>query len=183
MRHEFTFNPINSNSNFLTLGTPESWAVFSPCRTWRYALLRKLEIKNGIDNGTIAFVGLNPSTADEKTNDPTVRRCITYATDWGFGAFIMLNLFAFRATDPKDMKAAADPVGPDNNGALSMITSKADMVIVAWGNDGAYRDRSAEVMQHVISRRPVYHLGLNSSGEPKHPLYLKRNLNPTEMRQ
>jgi hypothetical protein len=88
-------------------------AVFSPDETWRYELRRVWDPTRP----SMAFVGLNPSTADARHDDPTVRRCINFAKRWGFGGLIMLNAFAFRAADPREMMAAADPVGPDNDSA------------------------------------------------------------------
>ena len=87
----------------------EKGARFSESRTHRYALWRIWEKGAPM----VMFVGLNPSTADETQDDPTIRRCIDFAKRWGYGGLYMLNIFAFRATNPKDMKAAADPVGPD----------------------------------------------------------------------
>jgi len=84
-------------------------ALFSTCRTYRYALYRQLDQAN---QTTVAFIGLNPSTADETKDDPTIRRCVGFARSWGFGFLLMQNLFAFRATDPRVMKAADDPTVP-----------------------------------------------------------------------
>ncbi len=148
----------------------QSGAEFSPCRLYRYSLWRLWD-----DRPKVAFIGLNPSTADETADDPTIRRCIGYASDWGYGGLYMLNLFAFRATDPKDMKAASDPVGPDNNLALTGHALTCAKTIAAWGNDGLYRARSAAV-RAMLPR--LYCLGLNANGEPKHPLYLAKNLRP-----
>jgi hypothetical protein len=79
------------------------------------------------------FVGLNPSTADETSDDPTIRRCIAFAKSWGYSALCMTNLFAYRATDPKIMKKAQYPVGPDNDDYLKMLSAGAGVVIAAWG--------------------------------------------------
>ena len=81
-------------------------AVFSPCRTYRYALSRVW----AADKPYALFIGLNPSTADETLDDPTIRRCIDFAKRWGYGGLVMANLFAYRATDPAVMKRAAEPV-------------------------------------------------------------------------
>ncbi len=84
-------------------------AHLSICRRYRYALLRRWgEGKNAM------FIGLNPSTADETADDPTIRRCVSFAKAWGFGGLCMANLFAYRATNPADMLMQADPIGPDN---------------------------------------------------------------------
>lgn len=145
-------------------------AEFSECRTYRYALWRHWDWQGHAN--CVAFVGLNPSTADETIDDPTIRRCIGFAKAWNFGGLYMLNAYAFRATDPKDMKAASDPIGPGNNEALSYYRTRVSCVIAAWGVhcDPA---RAKEVCD--ILRRPVYCLGKTKSGAPKHPLYLAAN--------
>ena len=116
------------------------------------------------------FIGLNPSTADETVDDPTIRRCIGFAKAWGYGGIYMLNAYAFRATNPKDMKAAADPIGPGNDEAFGYYRSKVGLIVAAWG---AHCDpeRARKVCQAV--GRPVECLGLTAAGAPKHPLYLK----------
>jgi hypothetical protein len=154
-------------------GSPEfeseamvSGAEFSPCRTYRYSLWRIWD-----ENlCKVMFIGLNPSTATETENDPTVRRCINFAKEWGFGGMFMMNAYAFRATLPKDMKAAEDPVGPGNNKALCYRASQAGIIVACWGTHCSIK-RAKEVF-HVVNQ-PIHHLGLTKSGNPKHPLYLR----------
>lgn len=122
------------------------------------------------------LVGLNPSTAGASRNDPTIRRCIGFARDWGLGALWVLNLFAFRATYPNDLKAAADPVGPRNDEWIRRVARRVDRVVAAWGNHGAFLDRSAHVRSMVGDRLEV--IRLNAGGEPAHPLYLPKGLWP-----
>jgi hypothetical protein len=123
------------------------------------------------------FVGLNPSTADENTDDPTLTRCINFAKSWGFGGVCMANLFAFRATQPKDMKSAKNPIGPKNNQWLQQLANEAGLVVAAWGNDGSYLNRSGQIRELL----PEMHcLKLNKSGEPAHPLYQKADLRPVQ---
>jgi hypothetical protein len=154
-------------------------AIFSPCRTWRYALER---IWWPMDKHVVAFIGLNPSTADETQDDPTVRRCLGYAKKWGYGSMVMLNIFAFRATDPRVMKAAADPMGPDNNAWITTVANRADLVVAAWGNDGVYRGRSREVVDLLHQAGiELMCLRLTKQGEPWHPLYLPKNLQPIHL--
>ncbi len=155
--------------------------VFSKCRRYRYVW------RHVWDNSLprCAFIGLNPSTADEEGPDPTVRRSINYAKTWGYGALIMLNLFGLRATDPKIMLAAKTPIGPRNNQWIwaevnDTRTLHGGIVIAAWGNHGAHLQRSAEV-RRVLSGR-LYCLSLTKSGEPAHPLYLKGDLKPMRWR-
>jgi hypothetical protein len=150
-----------------------SRAVFSPDRKHRYALWRTWD-KN---KATVMFVGLNPSTADEIKNDPTVSRCIKYAERWGFGSMIMSNIFAYRATDPDDMKAAADPVGPENDQWLLKLTDEASLIVAAWGNHAEHMDRGRAVMK-LLANKKLHCLDMNQTGHPKHPLYCKGSLTP-----
>ena len=147
-----------------TLFDTGSSAIFSPCRTWRYVLTRTWG-----DGDEAIFIGLNPSTADESKDDPTIRRCIGFAKRWGCGGLVMLNLFAFRATLPVDMYEADDPVGPDNDQWLESATHRRTFVIAAWGNHGEYRGRAAEVAGRI---RGLRCLGVNANGSPRHPLYV-----------
>lgn len=125
-------------------------------------------------------MGLNPSTADEVNDDPTVRRCIGYARAWGYNSLIMANIFAFRATFPRDMKAAADPVGPENDKWLTACAREAALVVAAWGNDGAYRGRSRQVVEMMTGAGvQLMCLRITKAGEPEHPLYLPGKLRPT----
>lgn len=146
-------------------------ADFSPCRTYRYALYRGWEPGKGY----AMFVGLNPSTADENHDDPTIRRCIAFAEAWGFGALIMANLFAFRATDPAVMKSAEDPVGPANNAWLAQVARDAGVIVAAWGAHGSYRGRDSEVKALLPN---LHYLQLTKDGHPGHPLYLSKTLTP-----
>lgn len=151
----------------------ECGAKFSPCRKYRYTLWRVWDEEKPM----IAFLALNPSAADEEKNDPTVQRCINYAKKWGYGGMYMLNIFAFRATDPKVMKAEEDPVGEENDKFILETIEKVDRLICAWGNHGQHMDRSddIEILLHGLK---LECLGVNKSGEPKHPLYLKADLEP-----
>lgn len=149
-------------------------ATFSECRTWRYALYRRWDEAKP----WCMFVGLNPSTADETEDDPTIRRCIGFAKDWGCGGLIMCNAYAARATKPKNLWLAADPVGPDNDGALLLCARRASLVVVAWGTHAESKRVSqvTDVLQQGIADKlmPVYCLGRTKAGCPKHPLYLPK---------
>lgn len=149
-------------------------AKLSECRTYRFALWRTWDDSKPY----VMFVGLNPSTADETSDDPTLTRCINYAKSWGFGGVCMANLFAFRATEPGDMKAATDPIGTENNDWLIKLANDAGLVVAAWGNDGAYLGRSKQVKDLLPN---VHCLKLNKSGEPAHPLYQKAGIEPVPM--
>lgn len=123
------------------------------------------------------MIGLNPSTADADRNDPTIRRCIRFARDWGGGGLVMTNLFAFRATAPTDLKRAADPVGPGNDIWIRRSSRFCVTVVAAWGNDGAWMGRSTLLRRRLGPRLQV--IRLNQGGEPAHPLYLPAKLRPT----
>ena len=155
--------------------TMDKTATFSACRKYRYTLWRTWD--RLFASGFVMFIGLNPSTADETKDDPTVRRCIRYAKDWGYPALCMTNLFAFRATSPDEMKAATDPIGPINDCVLNNMAKSADIVIAAWGVHGGYMERDKKVKE-MISQ--LSYLRLTKEGFPAHPLYLPKGLKPIE---
>lgn len=146
-------------------------AEISPCGRYRYTLARIWDPSLP----WVAFIGLNPSTADAVEDDPTLNRCIQYAKAWGYGGVRMVNLFAFRATSPDDMRAAADPVGPDNDLALQSVCEDAGLVVAAWGNYGSFHNRSQQVRAILNG---LHCLKVNKSGEPAHPLYQRKSALP-----
>ena len=152
----------------------EKGAYFSPCRKYRYTLERIWNQKKDY----VCFVCLNPSTADENYDDPTIRRCIRFVDSWGFGGLIMVNLFAFRATKPKDMFAAKEPIGPWNDTYIEGVSSCAAFTIMAWGNNGNYLNRDKEV-EPLLSRSK--HIILTKAGHPGHPLFLGKHLKPVRI--
>jgi hypothetical protein len=150
-------------------GDAASEAVYSDCEVYRYLLTRIWDPAGP----KALFVMLNPSTATEIQNDPTVERCERRARALGFGAFRVTNIFAFRATDPKVMRKAAAPVGPANDAAIADSAPWADRIICAWGSHGAHLARGPAVEALLrASGRPLWHLGLTRDGHPKHPLYI-----------
>jgi hypothetical protein len=149
-------------------------AKFSDCRQYRYQLWRVWNEGQPYLN----VIGLNPSTADETQDDPTIRRCIDFARQWGYGGLIMSNLFAFRATLPAVMKSHTAPVGIENDHWLVQIASKAGLVLAAWGKDGRHLDRDAHAIQLLTTLVSLHCLGFNGDGTPKHPLYLSKSLKP-----
>jgi len=152
----------------------EKWAEFSPCRTYRYALGRSWDWQGYANQ--VMFIGLNPSTADETEDDPTIRRCIRFAQDWGYGGLIMMNAYAYRATNPREMLAASDPIGPDNDEALSYRASHVGLIVAAWG---AHCDRArADRVCRIMRSQAVHCLGTTKAGAPKHPLYLRADTQP-----
>ena len=144
-------------------------ATFSDCRKYRYALSRTWNGKKK----TILFIGLNPSTADEKIDDPTIRRCINYAQNWGYGSLLMVNLFAYRATMPTELKNVKNPIGNDNDLHIIELSKKVDLSVAAWGNEGSLLNRDKEVKKLIPNLKC---LKINKSGQPAHPLYQKKDL-------
>ncbi|MCT8159173.1 DUF1643 domain-containing protein [Pseudoruegeria sp. SHC-113] len=146
-----------------------STALYSDCERYRYALTRIWDPAGR----KAVFLMLNPSTATEVQNDPTVERCERRARTLGFGAFRVCNIFAWRDTDPRKMRAAADPVGLENDAAIREAAQWADQIICAWGTHGAHLNRGPQV--EALLREtglPLFHLGLSKAGHPKHPLYI-----------
>ena len=160
-------------------GDAESVAVYSACEAYRYELTRVWDAAGR----KALFVMLNPSTATEVQNDPTVERCERRARALGFGAFRVTNIFAWRATDPKVMRGQADPTGPENDAAIAAGAQWADQVICAWGSHGAHLSRGAAVEQLLrATGLPLWHLGLTQAGAPKHPLYISYARQPERWR-
>lgn len=160
-------------------GDLRSGALFSKCMSYRYSLTRVWNPDNP-KAGMVAFIGLNPSTADEHENDPTVTRCINYAKGWGMDGMYMLNIFAYRATDPKVMKAHPDPIGISNDNILELITGDLDVckiAVAAWGVNGTHLGRDAQVIK-LLSNVKLKCLGVTKDGHPKHPLYLRNGITP-----
>lgn len=148
-------------------------AVISHCQKYRYSLSRIWEP----EKETVTFICLNPSTADENIDDPTIRRCVNFAKSWGMGGLYMANLFAYRATDPKMMKKAFDPVGPANDEYLLNLASISKIVIAAWGTTGIFKKRDRKV-KRLLGEKLHLCLEISKNGHPKHPLYLKKDLVP-----
>jgi hypothetical protein len=152
-----------------------SGATFSECRRWRYLLWRRWDRARPVAN----FLMLNPSTADEVELDPTCSRARDYAERWGYGALVVTNVFAWRATDPSALRAVRDPVGPDNDRAILRAAREAAIIVCAWGNHGAHLGRADAVVRLLARARVRLHaLRVNGSGAPAHPLYLPATLAP-----
>jgi hypothetical protein len=146
-------------------------AVFSPCRQWRYQLSRIWRA----DLEPVIWVMLNPSTADETKDDPTIRRVIGFSMNWGYGGAIIYNLFAWRSPHPTFLRKTPDPVGPENDQHLVAIAENR-LVICAWGNDGQLYGRSRAVLP-LLAHCRLECLGTSKhTGEPKHPLYLRATM-------
>lgn len=153
----------------------EPKAEFSPCRVWRYTLQRCWA-----DGPCVAFLLFNPSTADESSDDPTIRKCRGFALRWGYGSMVIVNLFSIRGTDPKTVARVSDPVGPMNDYHILKALIPCEEVICAWGCGGHIRGdlakRPAFVMNLIdepqFGRRVVC-LGYSADGSPRHPLMLR----------
>jgi hypothetical protein len=149
-------------------------ATFSPCRTFRYTLWRIWD--ESLPN--VCFCALNPSTADETVDDPTIRREIRFAKDWGFGSLVKVNAYGYRATDPKIMKRAPDPIGPANEHFLLCKAMQAGRFIACWGTN-IDKTHQARILNELRrSDVDVWALKLTKSGFPSHPLYLPKNTEP-----
>lgn len=149
--------------------------VFSKNRVYRYTLWR--EWREGLipgKSGYVVFIGLNPSTANERLDDHTIRRCIGFTKRWGYSSFCMLNLFAFRTPYPAVMKTfKGDPVGEDNNYWIGLVCREAELIVAAWGNEGGYMDRDQAVKRLLKKEeRDLRCLQLTNEGAPQHPLYV-----------
>lgn len=128
----------------------------------------------------MVFVMLNPSTADAEVDDPTIRRCISFAKREGCGRMSVLNLFALRSTDPKELKKHPKPTGPDNDEYIQAFLNMGRMFpdkyifVAAWGSHGVYKDRDYQVRLMFRNAAVLLHcLGKTKSGHPRHPLYVK----------
>jgi hypothetical protein len=151
--------------------TVRKGASFSPDRQYRYALWREWSESNARN---LVVIGLNPSTADEREDDPTIRRCVAFAKREDCGGLVMLNLFALRATDPRVMKAHPEPIGAENDDAIRHWTRPATgyspLVVAAWGVHGSHLDRAMTV--RLLTPR-LRCFGVTKDGHPRHPLYLR----------
>lgn len=150
-----------------------SGAIFSTCREYRYSLWRLWDSSKP----TVTFCGLNPSTADETVDDPTIRRCIGYARDWGFGQLIMVNAYAYRSTDPKGLWATMNPIGYRNIDSIVHASRVSGLFVAAWGSH-IKPLHSREIRRRI---KQIHALRLTKSCEPSHPLYLPRSLRPCRL--
>lgn len=137
---------------------------------YRYALLVEV---NPEGHDGCAFIGLNPSTATELKDDPTMRKCKEFARRWGYRYLWMVNCYALRSTDPKGLKKVADPVGPANDAVLAVAGAHCMQVVACWGKSATHLARGARVRREMLARGVMLHcLGLNLDGSPEHPLYI-----------
>mgnify|MGYP001585964632 CR=1 FL=1 len=163
---------------------PASGAVVSPCERYRYRLWRRWG-----NDPHVLFLLLNPSIADFELDDPTIRRCVGFAKAWERDAIEVVNLYAFRATDPANLRAAAradtDVVGPDNDRHIAEAAGRAPLIVVAWGATviPGVIDRAARVFDLLPPAAPVFCVGETASGHPRHPLYARATRAPVPFRR
>lgn len=153
-------------------------ANISECGKYRYSLERHW----GSGDRIVAFIGLNPSVADAKIDDPTIRRCINFAKSWGYDGLIMLNLFAYRSTNPKNLldKETHYIFGPENEATLRQLLPKVDAVICAWGSHKTVGSLTPKLLLKQFGAEHFKCLGLTKSGAPRHPLYVKGDTTPID---
>lgn len=150
----------------------DNGAIFSDDRKDRYALWRIWDKSKSF----IMFIGLNPSTANEHKNDPTLTRVIKFANNWGYGGVYMMNLFSFVTAYPEELQINEDLL-EKNNQWLNTISIKCDKIIFAWGSFKQAEERS----KYILERFKGFALEINKDGSPKHPLYVKSNIEPVKM--
>ncbi len=151
-------------------------AVISQCEKYRYTLYRAWDKSKP----KVMFIMLNPSTADATFDDPTIRRCIGFAKSWGFGSLYVGNLFAYRATNPKSLFLTDNPIGENNKYWLDKMVSLSDKVVCAWGNSPILKrfqkTNKNDEYQPLLGYQNLHYIDLSNDGTPKHPLYLKGDL-------
>ena len=159
-------------------------AHVSNCGSYRYSLTREWArpspAANDKGGSACLFVMLNPSTADGMDDDPTIRRCVSFANSWGYGRLVVCNLFALRATDPRALYKSADPVGSLNVVTVAANVVEAGLIVCAWGVYGHLKNAGSLFVDGCRRNgHAVHHLGLTTAGHPRHPLYLPATTTPT----
>ena len=154
-----------------------STAIYSPCKSYRYLLNRTtVNAKK-----SLLFILLNPSTATEFKNDPTIARCQKRSEVLNYKAFTICNLFAFRTKSPRVMKNYFDPVGPENDRLIGESILNADKIICAWGNHGTHLSQAEKVVKIIKAHNSsAFHLGLTKNNQPMHPLYIEYSRKPVK---
>ncbi|MDI9319557.1 MAG: DUF1643 domain-containing protein [Phycisphaerales bacterium] len=149
-------------------------AIFSDDKKYRYRLERIFDE----DLYKVAFVGVNPSIADDIEDDKTITKCINYAKNWGYGGIVMVNLFGLISTDPSLLKIAENPIGTDNDKHLNEVFNSVGTIgkiVCCWGENGKLFNRDKEVLKMIDE---PYCLKINADNSPAHPLYLASDLEP-----
>lgn len=180
MKREFTGTieiSAEEKKQLLQFSAVSRSAHISKCGKYRYGLFRKWNDELPM----VMFMMLNPSTADATKDDPTIRRCIAFAKSWGFGSLFVGNLFAYRATNPKELLTAIDPIGQFNAQWNELAAKDADMIVCAWGNSpiiNALQKRYGKNYTPLSGMGELHYIELSKDGTPKHPLYLRGELKP-----
>ncbi len=142
-------------------------AYLSPCETYRYSLTRVWDS----EGSNALWIMLNPSVATAEVDDPTVRRTQSFSRGWDYGSVTVANIFALRATNPKELYGHPDPKGPENDRTIFSLAAAADLIVVAWGGHGSYLGRGAQIAE-MLCDFELWCLGTTIAGEPRHPLYV-----------
>lgn len=156
---------------------PSAGATFSADGRYRYALERRWDV-----GPTLLFIMLNPSTAGATDDDPTIRRCVGFAKRWGYAKLLVGNLYALRATDPVELLKADDPIGPENDAALERLAGEVTRrAIVAWGTNCAIDPERVRRVYEILraANLQIDCLRRTANGSPGHPLYVRRDADPT----
>lgn len=157
----------------LCSNTSSGGADISPCGKYRYSLYRTWNETRP----KIGWVMLNPSTADAKQDDPTIRKIIKFSSGWGYGGLTVVNLYAYRSAYPNILDEVTDPVGPENDKAIIHSLENHHRIMAAWGKHTGLRAITVcEYLVRTFAR--VYCLRKNNDGTPKHPLYIPRDTKP-----
>lgn len=157
-----------------------SGANFDETKNYRFSLWRIWDNKEL----KILFLMLNPSTANDETDDPTIRRCVNFAKSWGYGGIVVVNLFSLVSSDPAKLLTVTDSIGVDNDSVILKAAGNAEKIVVAWGAFREARARGEDVLRMLYENGyEVYCLGKTKDGHPKHPLYLRSNLKPMIYRE
>ncbi|NEQ52785.1 MAG: DUF1643 domain-containing protein [Leptolyngbya sp. SIO3F4] len=160
----------------IVTNSPVGSAIFDSSHKYRYCLTRSWPANHV---SQVTFIMLNPSQANAEQDDPTLRACSQFAKAWGYTQLTVVNLFAYRTSKPENLASETDPIGPSNDRYLLAATDASKQVILAWGNWGTLLNRAQAVVQLLKPyRSKLYCLSYNRSGQPRHPLYIKRNTTP-----
>lgn len=166
---------ITKRGKFFVRGIPiQGIALFSPCESYRY----RVRYIWDESKPAVGFCLLNPSTATHEQFDRTLRRCFGYAMDWGYGSFEIVNIFAWRSPNPADLKQVDDPIGGLADSMLTACQAEVDKLVLGWGDHGRLGNRCQAVTELLRPGGKLHYLKMTKSGQPAHPLYLKRDLKP-----
>lgn len=165
------FDPAISPDRIVTQA-----AILSEDRKHRYFLGRDTGVLDG--DGMVLFVMLNPSTADATADDPTIRRCMGFAADWGYRRMCVVNLYSYRATDPKELLSAENPSGmPHNGDVIKAVAKRANLIVAAWGANQAVNEQDTYIA-FLLRDHALMCLGRTKQGYPRHPLYVRKDVEP-----